>query len=50
MRSFIVSATVYGANIGLLAALVSSGLGKIDLAGVISGATLSQPRLSTIGR
>jgi len=29
MRFFIVSATVYGANIGLLAALVSSGLGKI---------------------
>ena len=29
IRFFIVSATVYGANIGLLAALVSSGLGKI---------------------
>ena len=29
MRFFIVSATVYGANIGVLAALVSSGLGKI---------------------
>jgi len=29
MRFFIVSATVYGANIGLLAALVSFGLGKI---------------------
>jgi len=29
MRFFIVSATVYGANIGLLAALVSSGVGKI---------------------
>lgn len=29
MRFFIVSATVYGANVGVLAALVSSGLGKI---------------------
>jgi len=29
MRFFIVSATVYGANVGILAALVSSGLGKI---------------------
>jgi len=29
MRFFIVSATVYGANIGLLAALISSGVGKI---------------------
>jgi dolichol-phosphate mannosyltransferase len=29
MRFFIVSATLYGANIGVLAALVSSGLGKI---------------------
>jgi dolichol-phosphate mannosyltransferase len=29
MRFFIVSATVYGANLGVLAALVSSGLGKI---------------------
>ncbi len=29
MRFFGVSATVYGANIGVLAALVSSGLGKI---------------------
>jgi putative flippase GtrA len=29
MRFFIVSAAVYGANIGVLAALVSAGLGKI---------------------
>jgi dolichol-phosphate mannosyltransferase len=29
MRFFIVSATVYGANIAVLAALVSAGLGKI---------------------
>ena len=29
MRFFIVSATVYGANVGVLAVLVSSGLGKI---------------------
>jgi len=29
MRFFVVSATVYGANVGVLAALVSSGLGKI---------------------
>ena len=29
MRFFIVSAAVYGANVGVLAALVSSGLGKI---------------------
>jgi len=29
MRFFIVSAAVYGANLGVLAALVSSGLGKI---------------------
>jgi len=29
MRFFIVSATVYAANVGVLAALVSSGLGKI---------------------
>ena len=29
MRFLIVSATVYGANVGVLAALVSSGLGKI---------------------
>ena len=29
MRFFIVSAIVYGANVGVLAALVSSGLGKI---------------------
>ena len=29
MRFFIVAATVYGANVGVLAALVSSGLGKI---------------------
>jgi putative flippase GtrA len=30
MRFFVVSATVYGANLAVLAALVSSGLGKID--------------------
>ena len=29
IRFFIISATVYGANVGVLAALVSSGLGKI---------------------
>ena len=29
IRFFIVSATAYGANIGVLAALVSSGVGKI---------------------
>ena len=30
MRFFVVSATAYGANVALLAALVASGLGKID--------------------
>lgn len=34
LRFFIVSATVYVANVGLLAALVSSGLGKIVAQGM----------------